>query len=204
MNLSPDLGLWWYDSLSRGDWINMIEHSSEEYRLSVARALTGADEGLVFNGTLDHARVVIEEAFKAAKDHVRILAHRLSPACYGAPEVIAAASAFLSRPDTKLDVLVEDASSGAATQPFLATAMSIGGHRVRALQVPQAFVDGYTFNFLTVDGASYRFEEDRSKPIAVVAGGAANLSSAKHLTGLFDRLFASSVPLELSLESAAG
>jgi hypothetical protein len=182
----------------------MIAHSSEEYRTAVARALAGADSSPVFNGTLDHARVVIEESFKIAQSHVRILANKLSPACYDSEEVVAAATAFLSKPDTKLEMLVEEPEAGAASNRFVQAVRRVGGSRVRLLAVPKDIQQGYTFNFLTLDGSAYRFEEDRTKPIAVVAGGAANLPVARHLTELFDNLFARSEEVPFSLASSQG
>jgi hypothetical protein len=169
--------------------MNMIAYTADEYRASVARALTGADEALVFNGTIDHARVVIEEAFKAAKSHVRILTNKLDPTCYGSRDVIDAALAFLRAPGARLDILVEDETAPVLTQDFLMAVTEAGGARVRANVVPAMYVEDYDFNFLTVDDVAYRFESDRTKPIAVVAGGASARSTVDRLTNIFDRLF---------------
>lgn len=179
----------------------MIAYTSDEYRASVARALTGADEALVFNGTLDHARIVVEEAFRAAKGHVRILSNQLASECYGAREVIDAARDFLRRPGTRLDILIEDDSAPVTSQPFLMSASEAGGSRVRVNVVPAIYVGDYQFNFLTVDDVAYRFESDRTKPIAVVAGGAAARPTVERLTSIFDRLFDSSGDVGLTLTS---
>jgi hypothetical protein len=60
---------------------------------------------------------------------------------------------------------------------------------VRANFVPAMYVEEYNFNFLTVDDVAYRFESDRTKPIAVVAGGASARVTVDRLTNIFDRLF---------------
>lgn len=180
----------------------MIDHSSEEYRASVERSLTGVDEGLVFNGTIDHARVVVEEAFKAAKAHVRILSNHLDSECYDAEPVVAAATAFVARADTKLDILVEAPSDMAPQPAFLRAVQAAGGTRVRFRIVPKEYLSTYTFNFLTVDDTAFRFEDDRAKPIGVVAGGAENGKIARHLVTVFDGLFSRSQPQELQLTPA--
>ncbi len=180
----------------------MIAHSSEEYREAVARALNGLDDDFVFNGTVDHARVVVEEAFKAARQYVQILSNRLSAVCYGSTPVTAAALAFLALNDSRIDILVEEPETLLSQREFLDAIQTAGGTRVRILQVPKALVGTYTFNFLTVDRRAFRFEADRTKPIAVVGGGASAKQIAEHLSSVFDDLFSRSAPLSLRLEPA--
>jgi hypothetical protein len=167
----------------------MSDWNRDLYRIQVASVLRGVVRDTVLNGTIEHASIVTEEAFKAASNHVRILSERLDPFCYANAGVLQAAKAFLASPDTKLDVLVEDGRLNLDQSPFVEAVRRVGGERVTVKVVPAATVQSYGFNFLTVDHKSYRFEDDRAHPIAVVGN---EPGSAEHLANLFDRLFAHS------------
>jgi len=164
-----------------------MDWDRDSYRAKVAKVFSGGEHETVFNGTLDHACIVTEEAFRAAKHHVRILTNKLDPACYGTPAVLDAALEFIANPDARLDVLVEDPSAVAAGRNIFLKEMSAAGDkRVRVGIVPTDTTGRYEFNFLSLDECAYRFESDRANPIAIVG---CESTTAKHLAKLFDSLW---------------
>lgn len=179
----------------------MVDWDKEAYRARVAHVFQSGEDASELNGTLEHAIIVIEEAMRAAKASIKLLSTRLDPACYENDAIRTAVRAFLCRPGTQLEILVEQTSPGCPScdeGTFLATAFAVGGDRVRVAAVPANYVEDYSFNFLTVDGESYRFENDRRFPLAIVQGGPSAWGTAQHLSKLFDRLFAVSTPIALA------
>lgn len=166
------------------------------YRDQVARVLAGTESQPVFNGTTDHACVVIEEAFKAAKRNVRLLTRSLNTACYGKDAVIAAARRFLEQ-GGRLSILVESASASDASHPFF-RALAAHAGQIDVCIVPPEVVELYKYNFLVVDDVSFRFEQDRREHIATVAGGPAHADGTKNLTAVFSELRALSHPQALN------
>lgn len=161
-----------------------------EYRDDVRRVFSGKSADPVFNGTIDHASVVIEEAFKAAKSDVRILSKRLDADCWARPAIIEAAQDFLARQGTHIHILVESFGAGGCTHQneFLAAVKAAGDGRVEIRVVPPEIVQRYTYNFLVVDDVAYRFEEDRNEHVAVVAGGPSNSGRTERLLNIFSAI----------------
>ncbi len=163
----------------------------EEYRTRIRAALIGEDERPMFNGSLRHAQIVIEEAFKAASKQVRILSNGLDSECYGQQPLIDIVRQFLNMKETTLSILVEKSRDDVCQGRFYKNFESeIGEGRIKLAFVPAEISDDYQFNFLVVDESAYRFEADRRMPEAVVAGGASAADAAQNLARLFDSLFA--------------
>ncbi len=167
----------------------MSNSDFEDYRSSVRAAISGDDERAVLNGSLKHAQIVIEEAFRAASQRVRILSNSLDGGCYDSPSVLALVKDFLARAGTSLSILVETPISEIQSGIFYKTfEAEIQSGKIDLAYVPSAISKDYGFNFLVVDERSYRFEADRRKPEAVVLGGAHAALPAQRLARLFDSL----------------
>ncbi len=162
--------------------------SFDGYRVQVARVFSGRSTDPVFNGTVDHARIVTEEAFKAAQSSVSILAKRLAAPQFECDEVIGAAQDFVAKPNARLSLLVER-EVDLELDPFLRAVTKVGGDRVEIRRVPADVQSRYDFNFLTVDGEAMRFQDDRNVPIAIVGGGAPFKETVNHLDSVFAELW---------------
>src|SRR4051794_303128 len=79
----------------------------ELYRDEVREAIRNRDGSAVFNGSVEHASIIAQEAFTHAKDSVRILTFKLDPDCYAQEPVLNAAQFFLADPSHKLQILIE-------------------------------------------------------------------------------------------------
>lgn len=173
----------------------------DAYRVRVAGVFRSTAGDSVFNGTLDHARIVTEEAFNAADSCVRLLMNRAPSRQFDCDEVVGAVEQFLDKPGARLQVLFErdfDASASA----FARCALKGRQDNVEIRQVPEAIQTRYPFNFLTVDSRSYRFQEDRKTPVAIVASGDKHAAAAQNLENIFAQLWDMSVPVEAGPHAA--
>lgn len=169
--------------------IFMISDNADEYREMVRMALSGDANTPVLNGSLRHAQVVIEEAFKAATSKVRILTSELDSSCYGVSAVMVAAKNFLKADDAKLVILVERPADQVRNNPFLHNLEDeIASGQVEIGYVPDALSNTYGFNFMVVDDRACRFEADRRIPEAIVMGGDQGAQISLRLGRLFDGL----------------
>lgn len=167
----------------------MLSENVENYREMVRLALSGDDESVVLNGSLKHAQIVIEEAFKTATSTVRILSSELDSTCYDAPEVIIAAKNFLKQEGARLFILVEKPLERVLRNPFLNNLDDeIDNGQVEVRYVPADISSGYPFNFMTVDDTACRFEGNKAVPEAIVLGGKQGGHTTRHLVKLFDGL----------------
>lgn len=166
----------------------MVDRIEAQYREDVRRVFMGESDAPVFNGTIDHASIVIEEGFRQARHIVRILTKRLEPACWERTAIIDAARAFLERGDTELHIIVEQFGPTNCTHEnrFLQAVLECGGERVHLRTMPTNIVSMYRYNFMTVDEVGYRFEEDRDEHVAVVAGGDVHKARTNKLITMFD------------------
>lgn len=171
----------------------------EAYRETVAKALRGEISKPVFNGTVEHACIVVEQSFKVAQTSVDLLTNSLDPICYGLPQVREAMMQFVARPASKLTILIEDANAASAIRrgqnALIGELRAVADERLDVRQVPEALVEQYDYNLLLVDNTGYRFEEVREKPIAVVAGGEDNADVRANLSRIFGVLAENSLPL---------
>ena len=138
----------------------------------------------IYNGSIEHASIVMEALFAYAKRTVRILTGILNPAVYGSVEVMLAAHSFLSAPSSRIEILLEDPSVK-PLNPFF----SILGNRNNLLIkcMPQHVRTSYRCHCAIADADGYRFEADKSKPFAVAAFGDAE--GGKVLTEVFSELW---------------
>jgi len=162
----------------------------DDYREQLRRLAMKADGAGIYNGSNEHASVVMQVMFEAATESVEILANELDAEVYGNADVIRAASTFLSDPDKSLDILIERDLSAAeiAAHPFLKVMRRFPNVELRHVVTERQ--SDYEFNAAVVDVKSMRFEPRRSSPQAIVAFGRSDDATVLH--DVFKDLFENS------------
>ena len=145
----------------------------------------------VYNASLEHAVVILQNMFSHARKSICILTGRLNNDAYGHPEVVREARRFLESPDQRIRILFEDEGllENVAHHPFLA--IETGQEKIEKHFVPKELQQNYQFHFIVVDEDSYRFEPDREKYEAVAAFGDAE--GGQNLGRLFEQLWRAAV-----------
>ena len=168
--------------------------SLEEYRKRVARLARLRDGKPIFNGTLEHAAVVIENIFAHATDRVFILSGKMNPRAYGQDEVLTETKLFLADGSHRVKILLESADERDLKEhPFFEQFGDYENVEVRT--VPQDMQEHYDFHFIVMDGDSYRFEEDKTKHAAIAAFG--DEEGAQNLEKIFTILWERGQPTAL-------
>lgn len=168
----------------------------QEYRDRVFAAAERRDGNEpIFNGSLEHASVVMEAMFRHAAERVSILTGRLNPEVYAQLNVLSAARDFvLYHERAKVQILIEEhAEWMLKVHPLLLVLNGVKGMRDNAVQikrVPESFINSYSYHFTVMDGDCFRYEDDRDKPAAIAVFGKPN--TAKHLSNIFDVIWESS------------
>lgn len=162
----------------------------QEYREKVFSAAEQRDGSEpIFNGTLEHASVVMEAMFKHANERISILTGWLNPDVYAQLHVLVAARDFvLYHERAKVEILIEEYDEWMINvHPLILVLNRVAGERTDAIQVkgvPRSVVDSYNYHFMVMDDDCFRYEDDRNKPAAIALFG--NRDSAMHLRGIFD------------------
>jgi len=167
-----------------------------EYRARVKLLADLRNGGAIFNGSEEHAAVIVENLFRVAKKNVRILSGDLDARVYGNAHVIQRAQEFLGYSDHRLEILVEkDAFS--PSHPFLRSILPNDNVSVRVLN-PDLSED-LSYHFMTADQDCYRFEEVKGSHKAIASWGD---DAAEHLVGIFDEIAPFSTELDFALAEA--
>jgi hypothetical protein len=128
----------------------------------------------ILNGNLDHAAIIVQEAFSNAQASIRLLSSRLDPACYAQRGVVEAAKVFLADKDHKAEILLESEMWDPKNNfqwgkhPMLAELRDFWD-RIEIRLVPKDWTERYGFNFMLLDDYGFRYEADRRQPAAVAA-----------------------------------
>jgi hypothetical protein len=184
--------------------------SLEDYHQQVRDAIARRNGRPILNSNIEHATIIIQEAFNYAKKSIRILSSRLDPACYAQPGVIDAAKVFLADPDHRAQILVESELWDPQDHfewdkhPLL-DALANYRERLELRLVPRDWIASYTYNFLIMDDYGYRFEADRSLPTAVAAfyPEDGKQPQIKNLEEIFETLWKASKPHEWGIPKKA-
>ena len=140
----------------------------------------------VYNESLEHAVVILQNMFSHARKSICILTGRLNEDAYGDPGVVKEARRFLESPDRRIRILFEDEYlKDVAHHPFLA--IETGQKKIEKYFVPEKLQNNYKFHFIVMDEDSYRFEPDRKEYKAVAAFGDAQ--GGQNLGRLFEQLW---------------
>lgn len=163
------------------------------YRDHITRLAAERTGQAVYNGSADHATIIVENMFAAAQDNVRILSGDLNAKIYGTEPVVQRAKQFLGHSSHRLQILVEDVTFS-ASHPLIA---AIGDDpNVEIRHIPAALSSRISFHFMTADKDCYRFEGEKNSHVAVAAFG--DFDTTAHLTELFSHISADSVRLDKS------
>lgn len=163
-----------------------------EYRKRVKALADLRNGGAIFNGSPDHAAVIVENLFNVAHNHVRILTGDLDARVYGNPKVVQRATEFIGHNDHTLDILIEH-NTLSAHHPLVLALKDAGNVTVKL--IPPSIADGTPYHFMTADSDCYRFEETKGSHKAVAAFGN---QSAMTLVNIHDSIMAHSTPINLA------
>lgn len=148
----------------------------EEYKKSVKYYADEQKDYLFHNKGDEHAKIIFENIFRTANNHIRIAANNLwNTAVVNTSEYIDALKSYLDKPDTKLDILLIN------TPPIDKVKSKEDSNIYRMLYEHRAFragrinihsgegrsfkKDNQIIHFCTADGRMYRLEsnpEERS------------------------------------------
>ena len=163
-----------------------------EYRKRVKALADLRNGGAIFNGSADHAAVIVENLFNVANHHVRILAGDLDARVYGNSKVVQRASEFIGHNDHTLDILIEH-NTLSAHHPLVMALKDASNVTVKL--IPQSVAEGTPYHFMTADSDCYRFEEVKGSHTAVAAFGQ---QSAMTLVKIHDSIMGHSTPIDLA------
>ena len=161
----------------------------EDYKRLVDSARLANDGAVIYNGSIDHAKILVESLFESANKHVRILSGDLDPRVYGTTEVIEKARIFLANPRAKIQILVENLDDEFFRHHTLQRLL---GEEVLKdqIEVKRTTVESpyrFDFHMMSADENSYRYEGDKTKPEAIAAFGDDGV--CKNLVSVFDTLW---------------
>ena len=159
------------------------------YRDRVYELAARRDGEVIFNGSTADAATVMEAMFRHARESVSILTGSLNPRVYGTVEVVRNARNFLSDPDHRLRIILEENDEQERSlNPFFAIVLRDASENAEVRYAPSELQRRYDFHFSLMDHDSYRFEEDRRKPAAIAVFG--NRDNAANLESVFDKMWA--------------
>lgn len=158
-----------------------------DYKVKVLKSIAVKDGKAIYNGSVEHASVLTECAFLTANKKINILTNQLDGEAYNRPDLISAAASYLNDKDHKLKVLIEDGNAVAEeSHGFYSTFKHYDNVEFRI--VPEEIIEQYSYNFYVMDGDSYRFEEDRTRPEAVASFGG-DTEAAENLNDIFNAIW---------------
>lgn len=163
-----------------------------KYRERVKSAAEARNGEPVYNGSIEHAAVLAEAMFAHAQKEVCILSGELNARVYGREDVVEQANLFLADPEHTAKILVEDGTSLDWDNHPLLRAVN-DNLNVEVKEVPTALQARYKFHFIVMDSDSYRFEQDKSQPVAIAAFG--DVKGGANMRKIFTTLWDASTPV---------
>jgi hypothetical protein len=153
------------------------------YREEVKRLVAERNGEAIYNGSADHAAVIVENLFIAAKEKVRLLTGDLNARVYGTRGVVERAQQFLGHSDHQLDVLVEEWTVS-RSHPLLEGICS--NPNVAFYQIPEELSNAIGYHLMTADDDCFRFEREKNSHAAVAAWG--DKETTRHLNTVWDSI----------------
>lgn len=163
----------------------------KNYRDNVKRIARERTGETVYNGSADHAAVIMENLFASAQGCVRIFTGDLTAKVYGATPVVQRARQFLGHSDHKLQVIVEDLTVS-SSHPLIEELADEQGFELFILR--PAVAESVPYHFSTADTDCFRFEREKNTHAAIAAFG--DTQTTSHLNEIFDALLAVSEPID--------
>lgn len=162
-----------------------------EYRQLIERLAMGGVNQRIPNGVPLHASILLEAMFRHAKADIRIFTGVLSEKTYDYQGLIVAARRFLSRPGSRLKILLQKPQSKAQLEQrqLIRVLTDVGENRgdldVRCAQ--GVYATEAAKHFAVMDEQGFRFEIDHENTRAIANFNEPDL--AAELTLTFDRAF---------------
>ena len=157
-------------------------HSYREQVLECAKTRDGSP---IYNRSIEHAAIVVEQLFANANSNVNLLTGKLEARVYGGEQVREQAALFLAHPSRNLRILIEDKDAVTMQHPFFKQFQSLDN--VQVCPVHDHLQKLYKFHFMVTDNNCYRFESDKGDSAAVASFGAEAV--ATNLRGVFDSIW---------------
>jgi hypothetical protein len=175
----------------------------EDYRGHIDRVIREMTGETVLNGSHSHATILIERMFANAEHSMDILTRKFDPRVFGTSEAIEQAELFLGDSDRKARVLLEEVDeSHLSSHPFIQKLRGFWGPGNLEIKVlPTHLAQGINVNFAVMDDSGYRFERDKSRPVAVAAFGEKEFPA--RLKEFFNSLWDMSKPVQLPALASA-
>jgi len=156
----------------------------EKYRDRIkllARERNGAP---IYNGSPDHAAIIVEHLFLAAHSEVRILSGDLNSRVYGTSGVVQRAREFLAHSNRRLRILLER-ETYSPTHPLVAELTP--ERNVQIAVIPALVTGALKYHLATADNDCFRFEPEKENHVAVAAFG--DEKSTANLNEIFDSIW---------------
>lgn len=167
----------------------------DEYRNHVESIASRRDGEPIYNASVRHASIVIENLFAEAKRRVDVLSGFLNARVYGRQMVVEEARLFLaSSANNRLRIILErDSPEDREIHPFFQVCSRFS--RVELRIASPSVQSLYDFHFVVMDDDSYRFESDKTKAAAIAAFG--HKEGAENLGGIYNYLWDQCSPVDV-------
>lgn len=151
----------------------------------------------VYNGSAEHAAVIVEQMFCSATSRVRILTGDLNARVYGTQRVVQRAKEFLGHSDHRLEILLEHRTFS-PSHPLIEEISAEAN--VTFHHIPADLSDRVNYHLMTADDDCFRFEAEKNSHAAVAAFG--DPETARNLNSIFKIIQDASTPIDM--EHVAG
>lgn len=158
----------------------------KDYEEVIEKAIRAKDGKPVYNGSIEHATVLLSKMFNVAKKSIRILSGNLNREVYSKRGIPVRMDVFLSQ-GGEIRIIIED-HEGFPDHPVAALVEKYEKCEVKTLRQEAKSSIGY--HMTTIDDFGYRFESDKDLPDAIAAFGDSALSN--HLSDVFDDIWQNS------------
>ena len=134
-----------------------------DYEEVVIEAIRVKDGKPVFNGSIEHAAILLSRMFKVAQNNIRILSRSLNPKVYS-KDIALEMQTFLNR-GGQIRIIIED-DTKFKDHPI---AHLTEDCEIRKLH--QEIANKIPYHMTVIDDFGYRFEGDKNLPQAIAAFG---------------------------------
>lgn len=175
--------------------IQFYKEDMKLYREHIQKLRKEESAELFLNAGPDHAAVVSAELFLSAKEIVRIVSRNLSEEVTGREEYLSALETYLSKDETKLEIILTDYNLESYNASRISRVLSrYDKDKVELLQSSSRIkYDGWEANFMIVDKRGYRLELNTEKRKAV--GSFNEPGRVEQLQVVFEKLKGKSKPI---------
>ncbi len=165
----------------------------KRYREDVMRAALRRDGHPIYNGSLEHAEVLVEQLFASANSQVSVFTGKLNPRVFASRRVLEKVGEFLGKAGCKVRILIDD--------PDAVDWLDHGFVRhfrqsddLTFKRLDEDVSSKINFHFIVADDDCYRFESDKHKPEAIASFG--DKVGGERLSGVFQELWNEAIALD--------